>query len=166
MTLNEARHHLKYNLKGLYDEGECLNIIDLIIEHLTGWPRTESIKNKEALLSAGQSEKMDQIIRRLQDDEPVQYILGEAWFAGMKFFVDKNVLIPRPETEELVEWICNDQLATGNRQSLILDIGTGSACISIALKKKIPAASVTAADVGSEALFVAANNAINLEAEV
>ncbi len=90
--------------------------------------------------------------------QPVQYVLHEAWFYGMKLYVDEHVLIPRPETEELVEWMLKD--AETNKQPInILDIGTGSGCIPIALKKNMPAAEVWAVDISNEALLVAQRNA-------
>ena len=89
--------------------------------------------------------------------KPVQYVLQEAWFAGMKFYVDENVLIPRPETEELVETILT---GIDNKEQSILDIGTGSGCIAIALKKKLPALNVYALDISEKALNVAQKNAV------
>ena len=86
-------------------------------------------------------------------------MLKEAWFAGMKFFVNENVLIPRPETEELVEWIVEDVAGCRLPVARILDIGTGSGCIPIALKKKIKTADIHAADISPEALNVAKQNA-------
>lgn len=166
MIIHEKKRELVKSLAGIYDNREAQNIADLVIENLTDLSRTDQLKRKELALSQGQIEKLDQIVNRLRQNEPVQYILGEAWFAGLKFLVDKNVLIPRPETEEMVDWIVKDQYATGNRQISILDIGTGSGCISISLKKKLPLATVTAVDVCSEALFVAANNSIQHGTEV
>ncbi|HYJ62709.1 MAG TPA: peptide chain release factor N(5)-glutamine methyltransferase, partial [Parafilimonas sp.] len=96
-------------------------------------------------------------LQELINHKPVQYVLNEAWFAGMKFFVDEHVLIPRPETEELVEWIV--QNAFTNSRFSILDIGTGSGCIAIALKNKIKNADVFALDISETALKIAALNA-------
>jgi len=169
MTIHEARQQLISDLVGIYDTSEAANIAELVTEHITGWLHTERIKNKEILLSPNQLEHLDKIIERLKQNEPVQYALEEAWFAGMKFHVDKNVLIPRTETEELVEWVVKDiniQHSPLNKQYSIIDIGTGSGCIPISIKKKISQADVSAVDVCSEALFVATNNAINLEADV
>lgn len=94
--------------------------------------------------------------------KPVQYVLNEAWFGGMKFFVDENVLIPRPETEELVEWIVAE---SGDKKTL-LDIGTGSGCIPATLKKKLPQIAVTSIDISARALSVAEANAKTLGADV
>ena len=168
MTLNEARTILTKELKNVYNNDELNNIIDLVLEHITGLPRMEQVKSKVAYLTCTQLEDIDSITDRLKRNEPVQYVLGEAWFYGMKFKVNKNVLIPRPETEELVEWVVKDNIQQSmlNVQCSIIDIGTGSGCIPITLKKKLPNVDVSAIDVCSEALFTATENAIALEAEV
>ena len=165
MTLNEARTVLTKELKSIYENEELKNIIDLVLEHITGLPRIEQVRNKIPYLTCTQLEDLDTITERLRQNEPVQYVLGEAWFAGMKFKVNKHVLIPRPETEELVDWVVK-QYAIDTRQLAIIDIGTGSGCIPITLKKKLPEAKVSAIDVCSEALFTATENGIALDAEV
>src|SRR5262245_51247347 len=165
MTLNEARTVLTKELKNVYDADELKNIIELVLEHITGLSRIEQAKNKIPYLTCTQLEDIDSITERLKKNEPVQYVLGEAWFAGMKFKVNNNVLIPRPETEELVDWIVKESVID-NRGLAIIDIGTGSGCIPISLKKKLPKADVSAIDVCSEALFTATENAIALNAEV
>ena len=165
MTLNEARTILTKELKKVYDSDELKNIIDLVLEHITGFPKVQQVRSNIPYLTCTQLEDLDTITERLKKNEPVQYVLGVAWFAGMKFKVNKNVLIPRPETEELVDWILK-QPAMGNRQLAIIDIGTGSGCIPITLKIKLPNAKVSAIDVCSEALFIATENAVALEAEV
>ena len=162
MTLNENRTVLTKELKNVYDSDELKNIIELVIEHITKMTRAEQVKNKVPYLTCTQLEDLDEITERLKKNEPVQYVLGEAWFAGMKFKVNKNVLIPRPETEELVDWIVKEI----NAQCSIMDIGTGSGCIPITLKKKLPQATVSAIDVCSEALFTATENAIQLNADM
>ena len=169
MTLNEARTVLTKELKNVYETDELKNIIELVIEHITNLSRAEQVKNKVPYLTCTQLEDLDSITERLKKNEPVQYVLGEAWFAGMKFKVNKNVLIPRPETEELVDWIAkviNAQYSIRNVQCSIMDIGTGSGCIPITLKKKLPQATVSAIDVCSEALFTATENAVALNADV
>lgn len=169
MTLNEARTVLTKELKNIYDKDEVSNIIDLVLEHITGLPRIEQVKNKIPYLTCTQLEDLDSITERLKTNEPVQYVLGEAWFAGMKFKVNKNVLIPRPETEELVDWLVkevNAQRPMLNVQCSIIDIGTGSGCIAISIKKRLPDADVSAIDVCSEALFTATENAIVHNTEI
>ena len=166
MTLNEARTVLTKELKNIYDSDELKNIIELVIEHITNMTRAEQVKNKVPYLTCTQLENLDTITERLKKNEPVQYVLGEAWFAGMKFKVNKNVLIPRPETEELVDWIVKESQKSIVESQNIIDIGTGSGCIPITIKKKLPEANVSAIDVCSEALFTATENAIELSTEV
>jgi release factor glutamine methyltransferase len=166
MTLNEARTVLTKELKNVYDNDESRNIIELVIEHITNMSRAEQVKNKIPYLTCTQLEDLDAITERLKKNEPVQYVLGEAWFAGMKFKVNKNVLIPRPETEELVDWIVKESQKSKVKSQNIIDIGTGSGCIPITIKKKLPQATVSAIDVCSEALFTATENAIELNANV
>ena len=153
-------------LNKVYDNDELRNIIELVIEHITNMPRAEQVKNKVAYLTCTQLENLDEITERLKKNEPVQYVLGEAWFAGMKFKVNKNVLIPRPETEELVDWIVKESQKLKVKSQSIIDIGTGSGCIPITIKKKLPQATVSAIDVCSEALFTATENAIELNADI
>ena len=171
MTLNEARTVLTKELKNVYESDELRNIIELVIEHITNMSRAEQVKNKVPYLTCIQLEDLDAITERLKKNEPVQYVLGEAWFAGMKFKVNKNVLIPRPETEELVDWIVKESQKSNpesfrDKSQNIIDIGTGSGCIPITLKHQLPEANVSAIDVCSEALFTATENAIALNAEI
>jgi release factor glutamine methyltransferase len=166
MTLNEARTVLTKELKNVYESDELRNIIELVIEYITNMSRAEQVKNKVPYLTCTQLEDLDAITERLKKNEPVQYVLGEAWFAGMKFKVNKNVLIPRPETEELVDWIVKESQKSKVKSQNIIDIGTGSGCIPITLKHQLPEANVSAIDVCSEALFTATENAIKLNTEV
>ncbi len=105
---------------------------------------------------------------RLKDGMPVQYVTGYAWFMGSRFRVNESVLIPRPETEELVQWTVDDIIRSqkNNGPLTLLDIGTGSGCIPIMLKKKIPGAEVHSIDISPDALEVARGNAKDLEAEI
>ena len=136
MTLHEARQQLLFSLMDIYDDGEATNITEMIMEKITGWPRIERITNKQTPFPASQQQLLDQYTKKLLEHEPVQYVINEAWFAGMKFYVDKNVLIPRPETEELVEWVITNCKFPINELK-ILDIGSGSGCIPISLKRKL-----------------------------
>jgi len=101
----------------------------------------------------------DSAIQKLKSEQPIQYILGETEFYGLQFKVNENTLIPRPETEELVDWIIKDQLLIKNDQLTILDIGTGSGCIPISLVKNLSKAKVTSVDISSPAIAVANENA-------
>lgn len=153
-------------LTTIYDNDELKNVIDLVLEHITKMPRMEQVKSKLAYLTCTQLESIDAITERLKRNEPVQYVLGEVWFAGRKFKVNKNVLIPRPETEELVNWVLKESQKPKVKSQNILDVGTGSGCIPITIKKKLPLARITAIDVCSEALFTATENAIEHDVEV
>jgi release factor glutamine methyltransferase len=167
MTLKEASDLIKTNMEPIYGSRETQAIAALTMEFLTGLTRSQFIVDKNRLMTKQQEENLQKALSQLKAYWPVQYVTGEAWFAGMKFFVDQRVLIPRPETEELVDWMVKDiSGATGGAETMILDIGTGSGCIPVALKKKIPQAKIYALDISSNALDVAKLNAANLKADV
>ena len=161
MTIKEANRHILNHLRKIYEQKEAENISDWVIEYLTGARRTNRLIHKEKLISPGQESQLNQYLGRLLQHEPVQYVLNEAWFCGLKLYVDKNTLIPRPETEELVEWIISDCKFPIDTLS-ILDIGSGSGCIPIALKKRLGKADVWSCDISPEALKVANQNAAAL----
>lgn len=166
MTLHDAKQQLIFQLMELYDDNEAAAITDIVMEHLTGWQRIDRVMNKTTPLPDDKQKELAEITTRLLKHEPVQYITGYTWFAGMKFYVNKNVLIPRPETDELVAWAIADTLNKNYPEPdklNIFDIGTGSGCIAIAMKKKIPEATVWAGDISEEAIKVAEKNkAVNL----
>lgn len=160
-----------WNITKIADQLEQLDIaIDREAMSLARWIWTEilGLGSTASLLLSGQTqERLDTIFERLVNGEPVQYIAGHAWFYGLKFKVNQDVLIPRPETEELVEWILSDAKSLPGKEIRILDIGTGSGCIGIVLKKHLgPRAIVTAIDISSGALQVAQENSQTLEAEI
>ncbi len=163
MSIGEAYQQCLYRLKQIYDHREAATITDLVIENITGFRASDRVLNKNFLLTAEQQNSLTSYQIDLLKHKPVQYVLNEAWFAGMKFYVDKNVLIPRPETEELVEWI-----KESFQEAIIsvLDIGTGSGCIAISLKKKIDDAKITAVDISENALAIAKQNAEFNNAEI
>ena len=155
--MQAAIRHIQSELQGLYPETEIKSFSNLIIEKLTGFSRTEIILNKNTLFSDDQRHVIESFIEKLKINIPIQYILGETEFFGLPFNVNESVLIPRPETEELVDWI--RQEADCNSHLHILDIGTGSGCIAISLKHEFPNAQVEAFDISEEALQTAAGNA-------
>lgn len=165
MTVQEATYLLLNKLRAVYNDGEASGIADWVMEHLTGSKKAERMLYKNAAITEKEEILLHQYIKRLLAHEPVQYVLNESWFCGLKFFVDKNVLIPRPETEELVEWIISNCKFPVDELK-ILDIGTGSGCIPIALKRRIRKADVWGCDVSEAALSVAKKNAATLGAEV
>jgi release factor glutamine methyltransferase len=179
MKLFEAEQYLKTQLKGIYDELEAGNITDLAIEHITGLSKTERVSKKQEELSALQLDQLEKDLQRLKLHEPIQYIMNKAWFYGMELYVDENVLIPRPETEELVQWIIDDVKASDKdvfaRRSMeadettqlkILDVGTGCGCIPLALKKTMLRGEVWGCDISEEALNVARRNGSTLNIRV
>ncbi len=158
MTMQEASYFLLNKLTTIYNKSEASQITDWVMEKLTGSKKAERMIYKNEAITREEELLLHQYAERLVQHEPVQYILNEAWFGNMKFYVDKNVLIPRPETEELVEWIisnCRFPIA----ELKILDIGSGSGCIPISLKKRIRKANVWSCDISKEALAVAKRNA-------
>lgn len=165
MTVQQATYFLLTQLRSIYSEGEASSITDWVMEKITGAKQTERMLYKNEELLPDEMRKLEEITSRLLKHEPVQYILNEAWFCGLKFYVDQHVLIPRPETEELVEWIisnCKFPVDTLR----ILDIGTGSGCIPVSLKRRIRKAEVWSCDVSADALVVAKKNAESLGTEL
>lgn len=165
MDIQQAQRELLARLTPLYGEREAAQIGDLVLENITGKKKIDRLLNKDVLLSPVQTDIFHQYIFGLSKHQPVQYVLQESWFCGMRFYVDEHVLIPRPETEELVEWVTADAAAAPTPLS-ILDIGTGSGCIAIALKKRLPGALIHACDISPEALAVARRNASALKADI
>jgi len=164
ISLNDAFYRLKNGLAGLYDPGEGAAIAHQLLEWLTGKGRLERLDHKNMLLTGDQWERLQEAQARLLRAEPLQYIIGAQWFLGRKFAVSKEVLIPRPETEELVQWILDDNR---DRQELkLLDIGTGSGCIAVSLQAARPDWKVIACDISPGALAVAAANAATHSAAV
>ncbi len=164
MNLKQLLQFFTNELSNIYDRDEISSVFYLVTEHLTGMRRSQAIMAHNDLLSADAHKGYIKILERLKAGEPLQYVLGEASFFELTFRVNKNVLIPRPETEELVDWVIR---SCNTRKGLqILDIGTGSGCIAVSLKKFIPEAVVTALDISEEALEVAGNNALLNEVDV
>jgi len=158
-TVKDVSAAFREQLSALYDTNEIDSLCMIALTDITG---TSSAKIKafpELEIAEEQAEKIDNILVRLKTGEPIQYILGHTEFYGLPFKVNPSVLIPRPETEELVEWVISSvgsgQLAVDN----ILDIGTGSGCIAISLKKNLIDAQVSAIDISTEALNTAKENA-------
>jgi release factor glutamine methyltransferase len=158
MTTREAEKSLIDSLKPFYSDGEAQSISAMVIDHITGKNHSQRIAANTRHLTDDENKKLTQIRERLLLQEPIQYILQEAWFYNLKFYVDPAVLIPRPETEELVKWILDDVKLPFERLR-ILDIGSGSGCIPIALKYHLPGAEVWGCDISDDALLVARRNA-------
>ena len=164
MTYNE----LWRQLAQIYDEGEAKAIARMVYEVRYDLTLSDIYLGKDAQLSTDCQTELKEIAKRLLQGEPIQYVLGQADFCGRKFMVNEHVLIPRPETEELCQWILAADLHELTQAvrcrplssaAEILDIGTGSGCIAITLAAEMPQAEVTAWDISAEALKVAAENA-------
>jgi release factor glutamine methyltransferase len=165
MTTEEIYNDFKAKLKVIYDDREAENICDWLFENVTGLKKWERRQNQNSEFAETDSEKIKTYLEELLKHKPVQYVLHEAWFYKRKFYVNENVLIPRPETEELVEWIVSDfKKEKYSKPIKIIDIGTGSGCIPVSLKKELPESSIAAIDVSDKALSVAKINAEELHA--
>jgi len=179
MKLSEAKAKVKAALLGIYEAGESEAIATWLLADLTGMDQGKNMEISSRELDQQEIQTLDKSINRLRQNEPLQYITGKSWFYGMELFVDRHVLIPRPETEELVDWIVRTVKAEGpavwnseknkadkTTQLKILDIGTGSGCIALALKKALPLAEVWGCDLSEEALNVARRNGAALDIRV
>jgi release factor glutamine methyltransferase len=160
MLLKDYKINFFNSLKNIQDEQEIESFFFILTEYLHNLKRVDVALNPNFELSDAEVDKWNAILSELQQEKPIQYITGEAWFYGLKFDVNENTLIPRPETEELVEWIIESQKSKVKSQKLeILDVGTGSGCIPISLKANLSQANVSAIDVSEKALEVAKRNA-------
>ena len=158
MTIAELYKQFVKNLRTIYDGRESENIADWVFENIADSKRLSRITNKEQIINTATIGELNIALQQLLKHKPVQYVLGEAWFYKMKLKVNEDVLIPRPETEELIEWLV-EEFRCKDSGFKILDIGTGSGCIAIALKKEITKAEVFAIDISEKALEVAKQNA-------
>ncbi len=149
-------NHIQSELKDFYPEGEVKAFTRLLLEKVAGWTLTDILTHDDLELSDEQTLFIHQAVERLKEHEPIQYILGETEFCGMRLWIDNRVLIPRPETAELIDWIVE---TVHHPAPAILDIGTGSGCIAIALANKFRQATVTGFDISLDALHAAHENA-------
>ncbi len=157
-TVKDIVQQIRKELAGIYPAHEAFQYTWLLIEYLRGWSKTEMMLHDHTKLTLSEHIFIEKALERLKNHEPIQYILSETEFFGLKFSVDRSVLIPRPETEELVEWILRE---SQNKTSFnILDIGTGSGIIAVTLGKLLPHADVEGWDISLEALQKARSNAI------
>ena len=148
--------YIKNELAGLYHPTEISGFVRLILESVYNLSYTEQMVNQDRQLPQKEKNRLHEIVARLKNHEPIQYILGETWFCGLRLKVKPGVLVPRPETEELVSVILNSGLQSSSR---VLDIGTGSGAIALALKNECPDAKVEGIDVSETAVKVASENA-------
>ncbi len=165
MRLNDIKQALKKQLADQYESVELGPILSILIEHVTGWDQVQQVIHKDNTISAAQQLAFETAATALLAGRPIQYITGKTWFMGEPYIVNEQVLIPRPETEELVNWVI-EYAAIKGKALRILDIGTGSGCIAIALKKALPDAIVSAIDISTGAIKIAAANAAALNADI
>lgn len=151
---------IREDLASFYEPSEIESFITLIFSFVFGYSKKEMILNVDQILPDSGLQKVAAIVSRLKNNEPIQYILGETEFYGLKFNVEPGVLIPRFETEELVDLIIRRK---HNLAVKILDIGTGSGCIAISLKRQLPGSDVWCCDISDQALKIARKNAIQNE---
>ncbi len=159
----KTKKYIRESLSDIYSKMEIDSFVFLILNHVLGLSRKDIILKANEILSQDKVQKISEVVGRLKSYEPIQYILGETEFFGLKFSVKPGILIPRNETEELVDLIIRSH---GGRKGKILDIGTGSGCIPIALKKNLTDSEVWSCDISDTALAMAKENALLNRAEV
>ncbi|MGM0620152.1 MAG: peptide chain release factor N(5)-glutamine methyltransferase [Bacteroidota bacterium] len=148
--------YIEKELTGLYPKTEVKGFIRLIFWHLFQFSYTDLVFRRNQKLGKSSQKRIEEIVERLKKFEPIQYILGETEFLELKLTVNPSVLIPRPETEELVQWVIT---TVENEKLSVIDIGTGSGCIALALKKELKNAVVTGVDISAESIRTASKNA-------
>ncbi len=161
---------IRQRLSCIYPDGEASAIVFLVLDKRFGLSRTDVLMGRAESLNDKQQEELEAIVTRLEAGEPVQYIIGETEFCGLNIHVEPGVLIPRPETEELIEWVIeelgvrSEELGVSHpdKNSSLLDIGTGSGCIALSLAHRLPQVEVTAWDISDDALRIASDNAKRL----
>lgn len=163
-NLNKAKRHFISVLAEQFPQREAEQLMRILLEDLFGIDQTRQLLEPELRIDELQYAQLDDAVKRLLSGVPVQYVTGKSWFDGQLFHVDESVLIPRPETEELVQK-ASDMIPVG-RTLRIWDVGTGSGCIAIALAKRLPLAEVKAFDVSEKALALASKNAINNKVKI
>ena len=174
MILKEIQHIFHKELDAIFGEDEVASFFDILLEQYLGIRRIDLILNPNLTITKSEEQPLFEALSRLKMEEPIQYIIGETEFYGLKLKVNENTLIPRPETEELVDFIIKSVASSislqaqprSNNPLTVLDIGTGSGCIAIALAKNIPDAKVYAMEVSENALKLARENAESNGVEV
>ncbi|MFM9988476.1 peptide chain release factor N(5)-glutamine methyltransferase [Flavobacterium sp.] len=159
MLIKDYRTQFTQELASIFDEKEIESFFYIVLDAFHQLKRVDLVLNPDLELDSIQILQWETVLSQLKEQKPIQYILGETEFFGLPFYVNENTLIPRPETEELVEWIIKDLKNERFKDLKILDIGTGSGCIAISLAKNLPNASVFAIDISEKALATAKKNA-------
>ena len=159
MRLSEFRSHFQKTLLEIYSKEEADSIFKRLIDFYFKWDASYPIINPNYLLDFNASEKLKFALSELKKEKPLQYITHQATFFGIDFYVNQSVLIPRPETEDLVNWVLEDIYKNKIISPQLMDIGTGSGCIAVSLANANKQINVTAIDLSEEALRVAKKNA-------
>lgn len=162
--MHPVYHEIKKMLVGYYPDAEASALAKMLLVEVLHFSTLELFGGKDKEVFKKDLDVLYEMSRRLQNQEPIQYIIGKETFCGMPFVVNRHVLIPRPETQDLVEWIAEEDQQTNPCR--LLDMGTGSGCIAISLAKKLPHVQVEAWDISGEALQVARQNALNNQVKV
>ncbi|MGK0307385.1 MAG: release factor glutamine methyltransferase [Urechidicola sp.] len=163
MILKEFKLFFNEALSAIYPKTEIDSFFFILMEEKLNLQRIDTVLKPDYLITEKNLIDLKTIVKRLQKEEPIQYIIGTTEFYGLPFLVDKNTLIPRPETEELVTWVLDEiKVLTNNKitELSILDIGTGTGCIPISLAKNLTSLNISAIDISPEALLIAKQNAI------
>ena len=171
MIVKQYRNYFNETLKTIYPITEIDSFFFLLLEEYLGFRRVDIVLKSDFKITQETLNLLQSATKQLEQELPLQYIIGKTEFYGLPFVVNKHVLIPRPETEELVAWVVSEssrfktfntstKQTTETKQLKILDIGTGSGCIPISLKKQLPFAKISAIDISKEALTVAKKNAV------
>jgi release factor glutamine methyltransferase len=163
MILKEFKLFFNEALSAIYPKTEIDSFFFILMEEKLQMQRIDTVLKPNFLITEKNLIDLKTIVKRLQQEEPIQYIIGNTEFYGLPFLVDKNTLIPRPETEELVTWVLDEiKVLTNNKitELSILDIGTGTGCIPISLAKNLTSLNIFAIDISPEALLIAKQNAI------
>ena len=163
MILKEFKLFFNEALSTIYPKTEIDSFFFILMEEKLKLQRIDTVLKPDFLITKKNLIDLKTIVKRLQKEEPIQYIIGNTEFYGFPFFVDENTLIPRPETEELVAWVLNETKVLANNKTIelsILDIGTGTGCIPISLAKNLTSLNISAIDISPEALLIAKQNAI------
>lgn len=171
MIVKQYRNYFNETLKTIYPITEIDSFFFLLLEEYLGFRRVDIVLKSDFKITQETLNLLQSATKQLEQEIPLQYIIGKTEFYGLPFVVNKHVLIPRPETEELVAWVVSEssrfktfntstKQTTETKQLKILDIGTGSGCIPISLKKQLPFAKISAIDISEEALSVAKKNAV------
>lgn len=163
-TMHPIVYEIREALRGHYPDSEALSLAKMLLVEVFGFSTLELYGGKDKEISGKHRDVLNEMIVRLQKNEPIQYIIGEENFCGLPFEVGRGVLIPRPETRELVKWVADD--GTNKEGLRVLDVGTGSGCIAVTLAKRLLHPEVEAWDISEEALAIARRNAARHEAKV